>query len=170
MELLSTDDYKVIKGKYGPMLICGNKRIGIPKSIDAENIDEKIAKELLSYPKLLGQHKEKDIIVNMGGNGRYIKYNNKGEDIVMNLEKMGDVTLETIVKKIEERTKNVIMVIGKDLKVMNGKYGPYMIYKKKIYKIPSDYIEKIDSLTKNELMKIVKNTPKKKYIKKDIKK
>jgi DNA topoisomerase-1 len=170
LELLSTDDYKVIKGKYGPMLICGNKRIGIPKSIDAENIDEKIAKELLSYPKLLGQHKEKDIIVNMGGNGRYIKYNNKGEDIVMNLEKMGDVTLETIVKKIEERTKNVIMVIGKDLKVMNGKYGPYIIYKKKIYKIPSDYIEKIDSLTKNELMKIVKNTPKKKYIKKDIKK
>jgi len=155
-QILHTDDYKIIDGKYGPMLIYGGKRIGIPKSINVQNIDEKTVKELLLYPKLLGEYKEKDIIVHMGGNGRYIKYNNKGENIVMNLEKMGDITLEKIVEKIEERTKNIIMAIGKGIKVMNGKYGPYIIYKKKIYKIPKDYIKNIESLTKNDLMKIIK--------------
>tara|TARA_B100000780_G_scaffold276552_1_gene245347 strand:- start:1136 stop:3391 length:2256 start_codon:yes stop_codon:yes gene_type:complete len=155
-EIISTDDYKIIKGKYGPMLICDGKMIGIPKSINIESIDIVMAKELLSYPKLLGQHKGKDVMVSMGGNGKYIKYTSKGVDVVMNLEKMGEITLEKIIEKIEDRTKNVIKVFDKELKVMNGQYGIYMIYKKKIYSIPKEHSGNIDLITKKELIDIVK--------------
>ena len=46
-----------------------------------------------------------------------------------------------------------------DLEVMNGRYGPYLVYKQQNYKLPKNLHEKAESLTYEECMEIINNAP-----------
>ena len=61
---------------------------------------------------------------------------------------------------IKERGSNVIKQFSKSLKVMKGKYGPYILANKKIVKIPKNV--DIEKLTKSDVMELVKMKKKKK--------
>ena len=48
------------------------------------------------------------------------------------------------------------------LEVMNGRYGPYLLYDGKNYRLPKNLHEKAKELTYDECMKIIQATPAKK--------
>jgi DNA topoisomerase-1 len=48
------------------------------------------------------------------------------------------------------------------LEVLNGRYGPYLAYEGKNYRLPKSLHEKATELTLEQCMDIIKNTPVKK--------
>ena len=150
----SENNYEVVQGRYGPILVVGSQRVNLPKNIKVESITPDKVFELLSYPKNLGKYEGKDIFLHIGTNGKYIKYMKD----VINVEKLEEVNYETVISKIKDKNKNLIKTFGKDIRVMNGKYGPFIIYKKKLYKIPKG--KDATKLDKKEIMVIVNNKSK----------
>ena len=148
----SENNYEVVQGRYGPILVVGSQRVNLPKNIKLESITPDKVLELLSYPKNLGKYEGKDIFLHIGTNGKYIKYMKD----VINVDKLEEVNYETVVSKIKDKNKNLIKTFGKDMRVMNGKYGPFIIYKKKLYKIPKS--KDATKLDKKEIMLIVNSS------------
>ena len=62
-------------------------------------------------------------------------------------------------KAFEEDTK---------LEVMNGRYGPYIAYDGKNYRLPKALHEKAEELTYEQCLDIVKNAPEPKRKKKSV--
>ncbi len=127
-----------------------------------ETITLEEALELFKLPRELGDFENKKVTVAIGRFGPYVRHDNK----FVSLGKSDDpfeVSLERAIELIEakrEKDKNAIIQTFSeepDLRVLNGRYGPYISYKKKNYKIP----KKTDAqkLTLEDCMTIIKNTP-----------
>jgi DNA topoisomerase I len=170
--------------KYGPVIkmfrqTAGGKvskdikYVSIEKPYKVDSITLKDALKLLKYPYSLGKYKEKDVMINKGPYGIYIKYNNKNFPI----DQKKDLNLENIISVIKEKTKNDISSIkgedGKNYDIKNGPYGYYISYnktkkKKEFVSIPKSY--NIKKLTEEDIENIIKeNTKKKKNFKKESK-
>ena len=134
--------------------------------LETITLDE--ALELFKLPRELGEYENKTVSVAIGRFGPYVRHDNK----FVSLRKDDDpysIELNSAIELIEakrEKDKNaVIKVFGEDagLQVLNGRWGPYIAYKKKNYKIPKKI--KPETLTFAECMNIINNsaetTPKK---------
>jgi DNA topoisomerase I len=127
-----------------------------------ENITLDEALELFKLPRDLGEYENKKVVVSIGRFGPYIRHDNK----FVSLGKGDDpyvVTLSRAVELIEAKRdkddKAVIRVFDEDsdLKVLNGRWGAYISYKKGNFKIP----KKVDAqkLTFEDCMKIISESP-----------
>jgi len=157
--------------RYGPVvkLIDGNdiKFAPIKKPQTIDNITLEQAVQLFEYPKNLGQYNNKDVLLQKGKFGIYIKYNDKNYQI-----ENEELSLDDIIKVIEQEKKDVIKTIeikGKTYQIRTGEYGPYISYKSgtkmKFTSIPKD--KKLDEISNDEIIDLV-SKPKKKYIKNKI--
>jgi DNA topoisomerase-1 len=161
-------------GKYGPMVQLGDtsteekpRFAGLNKDQSINEITLEDALALFSFPKNIGEYEGKEIIVALGKFGPYVKHSNA----FFALEKTDDpanITQERAVELIEarrEEEKNRIIREfdeNKDVKVLRGRYGPYIAIGKKNYKIPKGTDP--EKLTLEECIKISedpKNEPKK---------
>jgi len=124
------------------------KNISIPKGITLDSIDLDSAKFLCSLPKNLGINPEnqKDIILNTGKFGPYLKCENKSAKIE-NVEEIFSIGLNRAITLIAEAkpgrmSASIIKELGehpedkKHITVMKGLYGPYIKYKSLNAKIP----------------------------------
>ncbi|HSM47902.1 MAG TPA: type I DNA topoisomerase, partial [Draconibacterium sp.] len=127
-----------------------------------ENITLDEALELFKLPRDLGEYENKKVVVSIGRFGPYIRHDNKfvslgkGEDpYVVTLSR----AVELIEAKRDKDDKAVIRVFDEDsdLKVLNGRWGAYISYKKGNFKIP----KKVDAqkLTFEDCMKIISESP-----------
>jgi DNA topoisomerase-1 len=126
------------------------KNISIPKGIDINTIDFHQALFLCSLPKVLGQNPEsqKDVILNTGRFGPYLKYENKSARIE-NIKEIFSLDIDRAIELISEakpsRTSSfIIKDLGehpedhKSVRIMKGKYGPYVKYKSLNATIPKE--------------------------------
>ena len=126
------------------------KNVSIPKGIEISNIDLDKALFLCSLPKILGQHPEngKDITVNSGRFGPYLKCENKSARLE-NVDELFTIGLNRAVSLIAEAkpgriSSSLIKDIGehpedkKPVRVMKGQYGPYIKYKSLNATIPEE--------------------------------
>jgi DNA topoisomerase-1 len=69
------------------------------------------------------------------------------------------IAIELIEEKREKDRKAVISIFDEepDLRVLNGRWGPYISYKKKNYKIPKT--TKAEELSLDDCLKIIKESP-----------
>lgn len=136
-------------GRYGAMVQLGNaedeekpKFAGIPagKNIDTITLEE--ALELFKLPRTLGQTKDGETIeANIGRFGPYVKYGSRY--VSLGKEDPYSVTLKTAEQLIkadaEKRAKMTIHDFPEaGIKVLNGRFGPYITDGKKNVKIPKD--------------------------------
>jgi len=126
------------------------KNISIPKGITVESIDIDRAKFLCSLPKSLGINpdNQKEIFLNSGRFGPYLKCENKSARIE-NVEEFFSIGLNRAITLIAEAkpgrmSSSIIKDLGehpedkKPVRVMKGKFGPYIKYKSLNATIPEE--------------------------------
>ena len=138
----------------------------IPSDKSMESITLEEAMELFKLPRTIGTYEGEPVVIGSGRFGPYVQHKKKyvslpkGEDPIK-------TTLETAIGLIEEKRKQEqqrhIKTFGEDakLEVMNGRYGPYIAYDGKNYRMPKAMHERAAELTYEECMALV-NAPKKK--------
>jgi len=126
------------------------KNISIPKGITLESVDLDRAKFLCSLPKNLGINPEnqKDIMLNSGRFGPYLKCENKSARIE-NVEEIFSIGLNRAITLIAEAkpgrmSSSIIKDLGehpedkKPVRIMKGQYGHYIKYKSLNATIPEE--------------------------------
>lgn len=142
-------------GKYGPVAQIGTAEdeekprfAQLTKEYSLETITLEEALGLFQLPRALGELDGHPVSVGIGRFGPYVRC----DKLFVSIPKTKDphtLTLEEAVALIREKqdaeTKRVIKVFKEnpDLQILNGKYGPYIAYEKKNYKIP-EHIEAAD--------------------------
>ena len=145
--------------RYGPVLQIGDKDIRyvkIPTDKTCNKITEDEANALAAYPKNLGKYESKDVILNDGRYGLYLKWDSKN----FNIKDKKTITLQSAIEIIKSNSKKLLRQIGKTIKIIDGPYGPYVMYNKKFASIPND--KDINKLTADECKELIAN--KKKYV------
>ena len=126
------------------------KNISIPKGIEIDQISLEKAKYLCSLPKIIGQHPDngKDITVNSGRFGPYLKCENKSARLE-NVDELFTIGLNRAITLIAEAkpgriSSSLIKDLGehpddkKNVRIMKGQYGPYIKYKSLNATIPEE--------------------------------
>ena len=126
------------------------KNVSIPKGIDYKVIDLDKAKFLCSLPISLGKNPEndKDIILNVGRFGPYLKCENKSARLE-NVDELFSIGLNRAITLIAEaKPGRISSALIKDLgehpedkkpvRIMKGQYGPYIKYKSLNATIPEE--------------------------------
>ena len=158
-------------GRFGPMVEIeaaeGEKpRFASLKKgqlIEAITLEEALS--LFALPRTLGKYGDEDIVVGIGKFGAYIRY---GKNFV-SLAKGDDpytVSFERAVELIESQKESATAAAipvktfdeDSEMLIKNGRYGAYIAYKGKNYRIPRG--KKAEMLTYAECQNIVNSTKK----------
>ncbi len=183
-KLLGTDpatgkNVYVKVGRFGPVAQIGDTEseekprfAGLKKDMSIENVTLEEVLKLFEFPRSLGEFEGKDITVAVGRFGPYVKHDNKFYSLAKTDNPAlveYDRAVEIINEKRLKDQNNIMLTFSEDpdLKVLDGRYGPYIVYKKNNYKIPKD--TNPNTLSYADCMAIVedpKNAPKKKVVRK----
>ena len=125
------------------------------------------ALELFKLPRELGEYENKKVTVAIGRFGPYVRHDNKFVSLEKGIDDPYSVDLPRAIELIEakrEKDKNALIKTfdeEPDLRILNGRWGPYISYKKKNYKIAKG--TEADKMTLEDCMKIISEgaTPKK---------
>jgi DNA topoisomerase-1 len=136
-------------GRFGPMLQLGatedkdNKPqfAPMPKDAKIETVTLEEALEMFKLPRLVGQTEDgKDIKANIGRFGPYIQVDKLFVSIKP--EDPHEITLEKARElyeaKLQSEAEKNIADLGEDIKVLNGRWGPYVTNGKKNVKVAKD--------------------------------
>lgn len=161
-------------GRFGPVVQIGAAddeqkpqfaQLPTDKRMDEITLDE--ALELFKLPRTVGQFEGSDVVIGAGRFGPYILHNKKYTSLPKTEDPM-TVTLDTAIKLIEEKRQQEaqrhIKQFDEDakLEILNGRYGPYIAYDGKNYRIPKAQHDKAAQLSYEQCMEIVNATPIKK--------
>ncbi|WP_037552772.1 type I DNA topoisomerase [Sphingomonas sp. URHD0057] len=129
-------------GRFGPYVERGDKRASIPKDVPVEDLTAEVAERLLSLPREIGPHPEtgKPITASIGRYGPYLAHDGKYAKLGSTAE-VFETGMNAAVAKLADAasgsgrergaSREPIAVLGKhangkDVKVMAGRYGPYV--------------------------------------------
>ena len=161
-------------GRFGPVVQIGSAdeedkprfaHIPADKSIETITLDE--ALELFRLPREIGEYEGEKVTVGAGKFGPYVLHKKKfvslpkgANPLTFTLEE----AIELIGDKREQDKQRHIKLFPEDMKleVRNGRYGPYLTYDGKNYRLPKDMHERAAELTLEECMEVIKATPAKK--------
>src|SRR4051794_4443951 len=128
-------------GRFGPYVERGDKRASIPKDVPVDDVTTEVAERLLSLPREIGAHPEtgKPITASIGRYGPYLAHDGKYAKLGSTAE-VFETGMNAAVAKLADAasgagkrgsSREPIAVLGKhpngkDVKVMEGRYGPYV--------------------------------------------
>ncbi|OJV74929.1 MAG: DNA topoisomerase I [Bacteroidia bacterium 44-10] len=157
-------------GRYGAMVQIGTQEeeekplfASLQKSQSLETITLEETLKLFELPRTLGEFRGKEVVIGVGRFGPYIRHNSKFVSLpkgVDPLEIQLDEAIELIEAKEKKDKEKIITTFNEepDLQVLNGRYGPYIAYKKSNYKIPKG--QKPEELSLEDCRKIIADTDK----------
>ena len=154
-------------GRFGPVVQIGGtdseEKPRFASLLKGQSITEITLEEalrLFEFPRVLGDFEDKEVSVAIGRFGPYVRHDGKFVSIPKDMAP-AELTLEQAVELIEAKrkaeTEKTIKTFDEDpeLHVLNGRYGPYISYKKKNYKIPKT-VENPGALTFEDALEIIK--------------
>ena len=158
-------------GRYGPVVQIGSaddedkprfSQLPAGKSMETITLGE--ALELFKLPRTHGQFENSDVVVGAGRFGPYVLHDKKYTSIPKGEDPL-TITLDAAInliqtKRLQEAQRH-LKTFAEDAKmeVMNGRYGPYIAYDGKNYRMPKALHDKAAELTYEQCMDIVKNAP-----------
>jgi len=158
-------------GRYGPMLQLGATEdqedkpqfAPLPAGSKIETVTLEEALEMFKLPRTVGQTADgKDIKANIGRFGPYIQV----DKLFVSIKPLDPHTItlaearDLYQAKLETEAAKNIAEFAKGVKVLNGRYGPYITDGKKNAKIPKDVDPK--KITEEQALKILAEAPEKK--------
>jgi DNA topoisomerase-1 len=158
-------------GRFGPVAQIGSTESAkkprfaqLKKEQSLETITLEEALELFKLPRELGEFDDSIVKIGAGKFGPYINIDKTYISIPKETDPLS-ISLEQAVQmilqfRLDEARKHLkTFEEDADLEVMNGRYGPYLVYKQQNYKLPKNLHEKAESLTYEECMEIINNAP-----------
>ena len=128
-------------GRFGPYLERDGARASLPKDVPQDGLTLEMAEKLLSLPREIGLHPEtgKTITASIGRYGPYLAHDGKYAKLASTAE-VFDTGMNAAVVKLAEAAKGgrgggsrePLAVLGqhpesgKEIKVMEGRFGPYV--------------------------------------------
>lgn len=137
------DGIALKSGRFGPYVERGDKRASIPKDIPLEDVTAEIAQRLLSLPREIGPHPEtgKPITASIGRYGPYLAHDGKYAKLGSTAE-VFETGMNAAVAKLADAasgggrrqtaSREPIAMLGQHptsgakIKIMAGRYGPYV--------------------------------------------
>ena len=164
-------------GRFGPVVQIGRTddddkprfaQIPHGKSLETITLDE--ALEAFKLPRHIGQFEGSDVVIGTGRFGPYILHEKKYTSLPKDSDPLKvtlDEAIVLITQKREAEKKKHLKKFDNDnkLEIMNGRYGPYIVYDGDNYRLTKAQRAKAGDLTYEECMEIV-NASKKKASKK----
>ena len=158
-------------GRFGPVVQIGTaddedkprfSQLPSDKSMETITLDE--ALELFKLPRTVGQFEGTDVVIGAGRFGPYVLHNKKYVSLPKDENPMTitlDAAINLIQKKRLQEAQRHLKAFEEDanMEVMNGRYGPYIAYNGKNYRMPKALHEKASELTYEQCMDIVNNAP-----------
>ena len=154
-------------GRFGPVVQIGSAEdeekprfSQLPSDKSMETLTLEDALELFKLPRTIGEYEESPVVIGAGRFGPYILHRKKYVSLPKEEDPM-TVTLETAIKLIDEKRQQDqqrhIKQFEEDaeLEIMNGRYGPYIIYQGQNYRMPKSMHPKAAELTYEQCMEIV---------------
>lgn len=135
-------------GRYGPLVQMGSaddetkpRFASLQRGQSIETLTLEEAVKLFDMPRHLGEFEGSEVSIGVGHYGPYVKHNGKYASIPKEISPTVitlDEAIDLIKAQREAEAKKVIKTFDEepDLKVMNGRYGPYIVYQKQNVKIP----------------------------------
>ena len=158
-------------GRFGPVVQIGTAedkdkpqfaQLPADKSIETITLEE--ALELFKLPREVGEFEGTNVTIGTGRFGPYVLHNRKYVSIPKEEDPM-TITLEKAIELIKEKReaeqKRHIKTFEEDskLELLNGRYGPYIAYDGKNYRLPKNKMDNVEELTYDECMTIIKEAP-----------
>ena len=140
-------------GRYGPFVQVGENATeaepekplyaSLRNGQSIETIKLEDALELFKLPKNVGTFEDKDMTVAIGKFGPYVRHNSAFYSLPKDIDPL-DLTeeraIELIIEKRKKDAEKLIKAFDEDptVKVLNGRWGPYIEFGKQNVKIPKD--------------------------------
>ena len=167
-------------GRFGPLVQIGTPDdeekplfASLLKGQSMSTIALEEALKLFDLPRTLGDFEGKTVVAGVGRFGPYIRHDGKYVSLPKEFTPQGvslEEAIELIKQKREAESQRLIKKFDEDadLELLNGRYGPYIAYKKKNYKLPKG--TEPASLSFADCMKIIEEADKAPAKKKTIRK
>ena len=154
-------------GRFGPVVQIGDAGekdkpvfAHMPKEFSMESITLEDALELFRLPRMLGEYEGEPVTVGTGRFGPYVLHKKLYASLSKDMDPL-TITIGDAVKLIdekrhqEERKHLRVFTEDLDLEILNGRYGPYLCYKGKNYRLPKAMHERVREMSYEEAMAIV---------------
>ena len=154
-------------GRFGPVVQIGTaddqekpQFAQLPKELSMETMTLDDALELFKLPRDLGKFEDKPVVIGSGRFGPYVLHNKKYTSLPKEADPM-TITLDEAIrliqeKRLEEKQKHLkIFLEDEKLEILNGRYGPYLVYDGKNYRLPKALHEKAAELKYDECMEVI---------------
>jgi DNA topoisomerase-1 len=162
------EQVSVKMGRFGPVAQIGDSGNGgkprfasLAKNQLLETITLPEALNLFRLPRSLGMYEGDEMIVGIGKFGPYVRYRSKFYSLKKGVDDPYSVTVERaaeIIREKGESDKKKVMKDFGEIRLLNGRYGPYLSKDKKNYRLPKG--TQADKLTKEDCIRIIEESEK----------
>jgi DNA topoisomerase-1 len=161
-------------GRYGPIVQIGSAEDSekplfsqLPGEMSMESITLDEALELFKLPRTLGNFEDTPIVIGAGRFGPYILHDKKYVSLPKTEDPLTitlDRAVELISEKREQEKQRHMQHFEEDpkMEVMNGRYGPYICYDGKNYRMPKALQSKAGQLTYEQCKQVIETANNKK--------
>ncbi len=161
-------------GRFGPIAQIGQANpedktaekpqfASLLKGQSIETITLEEALKLFDLPRTVGEYEGAEVVAAVGRFGPFIRHQGKFVSIPKQFNPLS-ITLEEAIELILDKNKKDEQRFLKkfdeepELEIRNGRFGPYIAYKGKNYKIPRT-VKKPEEMTLEEVRQIIADTP-----------
>jgi DNA topoisomerase-1 len=162
------EQVSVKMGRFGPVAQIGDSTNGgkprfasLAKNQLLETITLPEALNLFRLPRSLGMHQGDEMIIGIGKFGPYVRYRSKFYSLKKGVDDPYSVSIERATEIIREKTesdKKKVMKEYGEIRLLNGRYGPYLTKDKKNYRLPKG--TQVDKLTEEDCIRIIEESEK----------
>ena len=159
-------------GRFGPVVQIGTAEDAekprfaqLPKDKGMSTITLEEALELFKLPRVLGEYEGENVTIGAGRFGPYVLHKKKYVSLPKDEDPMS-ITLEGAIQLIEDKRQQEqqshLKVFEEEpkLEVKSGRYGPYLAFDGKNYRLPKTLHAKAAELTLEECMDIINKSKK----------
>lgn len=154
-------------GRFGPVVQIGDSNDDEKPLFASLQPDQSVfditleeALKLFEFPRHLGNFEDSEVTVGVGRFGPYVRHASKYVSIPKDMSPTAltlEQATELITAKREADSKKLIKSFDEepDLQILNGRFGPYINYKKSNYKIPKTVADPA-AMTLDQCMELIK--------------